>query len=246
MSSTMTSTTRLVLQLFVATIFAAVTIAAHAENSKPVSTDAVALSEPIGQQRFLESAYREPYWSLINYFETQMNQAYCSVASSVIALNALGLPRPYTRQYPDYPLFTQTSFFDKVDPKIVDSDAVSHTGLTMDQLTAVLKTYPLSVQTKFASDVSLEEFRTILKNNLRLSDHVVLLNFDRKSIKEQGSGHWSPIAAYHVASDSVLVLDVARYKYPPLWIPLPEIYSAAQSIDGTSGKSRGLLILQKK
>jgi hypothetical protein len=34
----------------------------------------------------------------------------------------------------------------------------------------------------------------------------------------EGGGHFSPLAAYHEESDSFLVMDVARYKYPPFWV----------------------------
>ena len=54
------------------------------------------------------------------------------------------------------------------------------------------------------------------------SDRFVLLNFNRRFTGEVGGGHWSPLAAYHEASDSVLLMDVARYKYPPVWVPLAD------------------------
>ena len=34
------------------------------------------------------------------------------------------------------------------------------------------------------------------------------------------------LGAYHAGSDSVLVLDVARFKYPPHWVPIPTLFSA--------------------
>lgn len=93
--------------------------------------------------------------------------------------------------------------------------------------------------------MTVDEFRLILKDNLRYSDRVVLLNFDRKSLNEIGGGHWSPLAAYHPASDSVLVMDVARYKYPPLWVSVKDLYAGALSIDAESGRSRGLVLVSK-
>ncbi|CAN5477286.1 phytochelatin synthase family protein [soil metagenome] len=218
----------------------------RADNGLPLPAETVALTQPVGQYRLFESNYKEPYWRLMNYFETQMNQAYCSVASSVIALNALGVTRPKTSQYPDFPFFTQAGFFDKVDPKTLNIPEVARTGLTLEQLADVLVTHPVTVERKFAAEVSLEQFRDSLKEALRSGDRMVLLNFDRKEVKELGGGHWSPIAAYHASSDSILVLDVARYKYPPLWLPLNEVYAAARSVDADSELSRGLLLIGKK
>ena len=33
-----------------------------------------------------------------------------------------------------------------------------------------------------------------------------------------GSGHYSPVAGYHPGQDLVLILDTARFKYPPYWL----------------------------
>ena len=48
------------------------------------------------------------------------------------------------------------------------------------------------------------------------------------------------------ASDSALLLDVARYKYPPVWVPLADVLAAAQDPDSVSGKARGLLLVSKQ
>lgn len=218
---------------------------AAAENSPPIPVDLFALTHPVGQQRLVESDYRQAYWSLANFFETQRNQAYCSVASSVIALNALEVPRPQTSQYPDYPLFTQLAFFNNIDPALADPAKVAVTGMTLRQLSQVLANFPVKVESRYGSAMTADEFRTLLKDNLRYSDRVVLLNFDRQAMKELGGGHWSPLAAYHAPSDSVLVMDVARYKYPPLWVPLKELHASALSVDSASGQSRGVLVVRK-
>ena len=59
---------------------------ASADVAPPIPVDLFPLTHPVGQQRLLESNYAQAYWGIANYFETQRNQAYCSVASSVIAL----------------------------------------------------------------------------------------------------------------------------------------------------------------
>lgn len=37
---------------------------------------------------------------------------------------------------------------------------------------------------------------------------------------QTGSGHFSPVGGYHDGRDMEFVLDVARFKYPPHWVPL--------------------------
>ena len=53
----------------------------------------------------------------------------------------------------------------------------------------------------------------------------------------------SPLAAYDATSDSVLILDTARFKYGAHWVPLPLIFDAMRPIDPDTGKSRGYALL---
>ena len=39
-----------------------------------------------------------------------------------------------------------------------------------------------------------------------------------------GDGHFSPIGGYSAREDLVLILDTARFKYPPHWVPLEMLY----------------------
>ncbi len=49
--------------------------------------------------------------------------------------------------------------------------------------------------------------------------------------------------AYDDASDSFLVLDVARYKFPPVWITTADLYDAMNTFDAESGKTRGFIVV---
>ena len=59
------------------------------------------------------------------------------------------------------------------------------------------------------------------------------------SCKLLHSGHFSPLAAYHSGTDRVLIMDVARFKYPPHWITLEQLQTAMNSEDPTTKKVRG-------
>eukprot|EP00529_Nitzschia_sp_RCC80_P025151 CAMPEP_0113465038 /NCGR_PEP_ID=MMETSP0014_2-20120614/13522_1 /TAXON_ID=2857 /ORGANISM="Nitzschia sp." /LENGTH=542 /DNA_ID=CAMNT_0000357161 /DNA_START=193 /DNA_END=1818 /DNA_ORIENTATION=- /assembly_acc=CAM_ASM_000159 len=72
---------------------------------------------------------------------------------------------------------------------------------------------------------------------------VLVVSYNRRTLKQTGTGHFSPIAAYDAASDSVLILDTARFKYGAHWVKLPLIYDAMKSIDPDSGKPRGYALL---
>ncbi|PCE22217.1 phytochelatin synthase [Paraburkholderia acidicola] len=224
---------------------ATTSIAIHADGSLPLPSNLVPLTQPAGQQRLLSTTDNQSYWPLSEYFETQKNEAYCSVATSVMVLNALGIARPKTSLYPGFPYFTQDDFFLSIDPTLADPVRVSHEGMTLDQLSAVLARFPVSVHPFHASDLTLEQFRDLIRDTTRRSDQFALLNFRRTQIGETGGGHWSPLAAFDPASDSALLLDVARYKYPAVWVPVPQLYRAALAVDSVSGLARGVVVVSR-
>jgi hypothetical protein len=84
-------------------------------------------------------------------------------------------------------------------------------------------------------------FRDLITTAMGDPNTRLVVNFDRKTLNQQGSGHFSPIAAFDSASDSVLILDVAKFKYPPFWVSVADLLNAMNTIDSDSGKSRGLI-----
>lgn len=56
-----------------------------------------------------------------------------------------------------------------------------------------------------------------------------------------GDGHFSPVGGYHAESDMVLILDTARFKYPPHWVPLKGLFRAMAHVDSATGRPRGFL-----
>ena len=71
----------------------------------------------------------------------------------------------------------------------------------------------------------------------------LVTSFARSSISQTGEGHFSPVAAYHRPSDACLVLDVARFKYSPYWVPVGDLYDAMVPEDDATGKSRGWMVM---
>jgi len=65
---------------------------------------------------------------------------------------------------------------------------------------------------------------------------VVIAAYDRSALDQTGSAHFSPIGGFHAARDLVLVLDVARFKYPPHWIPAERLWKAMHPIDPATAK----------
>lgn len=58
-----------------------------------------------------------------------------------------------------------------------------------------------------------------------------------------GDGHFSPVGGFHAAKDMVLILDTARFKYAPHWVPLADLFEAMSHLDSATGKARGFIML---
>src|SRR5205814_968114 len=116
--------------------------------------------------------------------------------------------------------------------------------MTLQQLGDALGTYPVEVGVSHASEKSEQVFREDAKKVLS-SGGGLIVNYHRKDVGQPGGGHFSPLAAYHEKSDSFLVYDVTRYKYPPSWVNTKELWNAMHTTDKTSGKTRGYLVVTK-
>jgi hypothetical protein len=93
--------------------------------------------------------------------------------------------------------------------------------------------------------LSLEQFRALLRRNLADPGDRLVVNYHRPAMGQAGGGHIAPIAAFHVPSDRVLILDVARYRYPSVWVPVVDLWRAIRAVDASSGRSRGVLALRR-
>ena len=91
----------------------------------------------------------------------------------------------------------------------------------------------------------MSEFRQLIADNLKQSNNFVIVNYLRKAIKQESGGHISPIAAYDKATDRFLLLDVSRYKYPPVWVKAEELWQAIDTVDFDGGKTRGFVLVSR-
>jgi hypothetical protein len=89
-----------------------------------------------------------------------------------------------------------------------------------------------------------ETFRETVRRVSRSSSRECLVVcYSRERLGQTGAGHFSPIGGFHAGSDSVLILDVARFKYPPHWAPVRDVVEAMRLIDPDTGRPRGFLHL---
>ncbi len=193
----------------------------------------VSLYSAAGQRLLRTSHYQQDYESIKQYFVGQERRAYCGVASSVIALNALA----------KRPRYTQQTLFDDATDKIVPAWRVALNGLTLDELEGILAAKNARANTFYAEDEGRDQFRQKMKTILTEDNDYLLVNYSRQTLGQEWVGHISPIAAYNEAEDKVLVFDVTDYQYPPTWIDVDVLWVAMLAKDIQSNKSRGYLIV---
>lgn len=137
-------------------------------------------------------------------------------------------------------------------------------GMSLGEFGALASTVGLHTSPRFADHSSLREFKEAVWEALgcgvgcgndadgshrhtpfggRGGTHVVV-SFDRGVLKQTGQGHFSPLGGYSRRHGAVLVMDVARFKYPPYWVPLETLWEAMQPADPKTGRPRGYLLLK--
>jgi len=181
---------------------------------------------------------------LVRYFETQVNLGACAPASAVAVLNALDYKRPIDPTYSSYmgegfPFWTQTAFV--FEPCVKKNLQFHVYGETLQGFASVMKCFGLNVDARHGDGS--KEFTDSMVSHLE-ANHFVIANFERSLIHEKTGGHFSPIAG--VVDGRLLILDVARYKYPPVFVPISDVVDAMSKVDLQSGVSRGFVAVWKK
>lgn len=203
---------------------------------RPLPEGLVAIDSPAGRQLLAQSRFVADYDALNTNFVSQARRAYCGVASSVVVMNALRSAGPR---------FTQSTFFTESASKVRGSIQVTFTGMSLDQLADLLRAHRLEATRFYASDTNVDAFRSIARENLSTSGDFLLVNYQRAELGQDEFGHISPLAAYDDATDRFLILDVAAFKYPPVWVSTDALWNAMNTLDSSSGRTRGFIVVRE-
>lgn len=209
---------------------------------RPLPADATEFSSAAGRQLFAEalaSGGLDGYFRLAEQFHTQAEPEFCGLGSLVVALNALGIDPGRLWKGP------WRWFSEELLDCCVPLDHIRQRGLDLDEIACLARCNGAAVDMFRAETSDLAAWRSSLVAGAR-GDGVVIASYDRAGLDQTGSGHFSPIGGYHAARDLVLVLDVARFKYPPHWISAERLWNAMHAIDPATGRSRGWIALQRR
>ncbi len=221
-----------------------------------------------GLKKLEKSQFKNDFYQLLNFYQPQINPVFCSVASSVIVLNALKYGNiesqkelEFTKENGakiEYKLYSQNYFLNDrtnkikaravIEAKIKNQNNDFDAGLALDDLSKILsEVYQLKVVSRHIEKLSepeIESFRSELKSVLSDQENFIIANYDGTKLGQKINGHFSPIIAYESESDSLLVMDVALHKNQWFWIELPKFFKAMNSKDGE--KFRGYLVIKNR
>lgn len=216
---------------------------AHAQTL-PLPDNLIDLRSNQGEQLLRDSDASEAFIPLAANFVTQETQAYCGVASMVMVLNAMQLPAPAVPEYDPYHTYTQDNLLNEQTDQILPREVLAKQGMTLDQLGGILAAQPVAVQVHHAADTDLDTFRASAREHLGKEGQFVIINYLRKAIGQERGGHISPLAAYDAETDRFLILDVSRYKYPPVWVASAELFAAMNTTDADNqNRTRGYVLV---
>ena len=92
----------------------------------------------------------------------------------------------------------------------------------------------------------LDLFKTALRATSQIEGLHLICNFSRTMLNQTGSGHFSPVGGYNEQEQKVLLLDTARFKYPPHWVDIEMLYQAICTVDTETDTPRGFVLLTRK
>ncbi|MCA0939855.1 phytochelatin synthase family protein [Yangia mangrovi] len=208
-----------------------------------MADDLVYLTSAEGEDRLLATSMNRDYFPLASYLEFEQILTFCGPASVAAVANSLDISRPSPDRLYPWTLFTQDTLFNEANQKLKPYAMVEHEGLTLDELDTFIENLGMKAEHHFADETSVDALRDALKSTLSDRNARFIANYSRKALPQDGDGHISPVAAYDEATDSVLILDVAKYKYPPVWVSVETLHAGMMMVDSGSNRSRGFVVV---
>ncbi|PRW61025.1 Glutathione gamma-glutamylcysteinyltransferase 1 [Chlorella sorokiniana] len=175
------------------------------------------------------------FFKLIEQFRTQDEPAYCGLASLAMTLNTLNIDPRRTWKGP------WRWFHEEMLDCCHPLPKVREEGITLTQAACLARCNGARVELYPYGSVGLAEFRAMVAEACHSAEEHIIVSYSRKEFLQTGDGHFSPIGGYSAKEDLVLILDTARFKYPPHWVPLEMLHNAMARIDPATGRPRGFM-----
>ncbi|MDV7143709.1 phytochelatin synthase family protein [Tropicimonas sp. TH_r6] len=231
---------------FVPSLFALFFAVPAGAETLPLPQSLIPLNSAEGGQMLLSSEANADYFDLGIHFTNQVHPAFCGPASIAMVLNAMEVDRPKSDMTLGLGLFDQENVFTAETEAVKPRARIERGGLTLDELAGMFGAHAVAAEAHHAEETTLDAFRSAAVASLEDGESFVLVNYLRAGIGQERGGHISPLGAYDADSDRFLILDVSRYKYPPVWVDAATLYDAMNTPDSDNdNRSRGYLLVSR-
>jgi glutathione gamma-glutamylcysteinyltransferase len=171
---------------------------------------------------------------------TQAQPAWCGQGTLVTVLNALGVDPGRNWKGP------WRWFGEELLDCCKSLELAAAEGLVLEEVACLARCNGGAVELVRALPENEAAFRAALDASVRAPlGPFLVAAYDRAGLGQTGSGHYSPVGAWHAERDLVLILDVARFKYPPHWAPVSALWEAMRGVDPSTGQARGWLLVSR-
>lgn len=219
-----------------------------------------ALSSPQGKVLFKEALATngmESYFPLAEQFVTQSEPSFCSLSSLSMVLNALNFdPKKIWKGLWRW-VSEETLQCESTRVCGHSLERIKTDGLSFMEFESLARCHGVKITSHRVfrdehgnihdetSHDGIEAFRSLVEriSSDDRAETFIVVNYSRKVLGQTGDGHFSPIGGYHKDKELVLILDVARFKYPPYWVPLQQLWEAMAEQDRQTQQPRGYFVV---
>eukprot|EP01132_Coremiostelium_polycephalum_P001471 gene1471-1855_t len=187
----------------------------------------------------LQQGYMEGYFALAEQFVSQSDPAYCGLATLAMILNSLKIDPKRLWKGP-WRWFAE-DMLDCCTP----IESVKKRGITFTEFACLSRCNGANIRQFRGDEVDIDQFRESIKEACSGDGTHLVISYSRKVLGQTGSGHYSPIGGYHEGRDLALVLDVARFKYSPHWVPVEVLWESMRAIDKDTNRPRGYYLMSR-
>lgn len=257
----------------VVTISSASTSPAKTFHKRQLPEALTSMSSAAGKKLFREAlALRgmESFFPLSEQFVTQSEPSFCALSTLAMVLNALNHDPGKAWKGPWRWISEETLQCETRNICGHSLEKVKRNGMDFGEFESLAQCHGVRIRsfrsgppagtgevgTSSSSGVSsgsstgssvegIDDFRRVVAASAAsaAADSFVVVNFSRRALGQTGDGHFSPVGGYHPTKDLVLILDVARFKYPPYWVSLAALWESMGWRDEITGKSRGYFVI---
>lgn len=217
-------------------------------HTRPLPSSVISFTSEKSQELLYWSLQQKKariYFQIAQQYITQDEPAYCGIATLCMILNAANID-------PQRIWKGVWRWFDQAQLNCCRTlESIAENGITMAEFVCLARCNGLAAHAKTREEgaLTIDKFRSDVIKSCESDATFLAVSFGRKILGQTGSGHFSPIAAFATdeqGEDWILILDVARFKYPAYWCRLELMWQAMDTVDDVSGLKRGWVILFKE